>query len=57
MTYKIVLSHRLFVVIDDLDFIQKVLGPQGFDVILFEVDALVVKRFQIILLILLPPDL
>lgn len=44
-------------IIDAFDFIQQGLGSKHFGVVLFEVDALMVERFEVILLVLLPPDL
>ena len=44
-------------VVDGLDFVEQRLGADGLDVVLFEVDALVVQRLQVVLLVLLAPDL
>ena len=40
---------------DGLDLVEKSLGADGLGVALFEVDALVVERLEVILLILLTP--
>lgn len=48
---------EMYLVVDAFDFVQQRLGPKHFGVVLFEVDALVVKRLEVILLVLLPPDL
>jgi len=37
-------------------FIEKRLGTESFNIILFEVDALVVQGLEVVLLILFPPD-
>lgn len=47
----------MYLIINAFDFIQQGLGSKHFGVILFEVDALMVKRLEVILLVLLPPDL
>lgn len=59
MPHNITGNHRnnIYLIIDAFDFIQQCLGPQHFGVVLFKVDALVVERLEVILLVLLPPDL
>ena len=47
----------MYLVINAFDFIQQGLGSKHFGVVLFEVDALMVERLEVILLVLLPPDL
>ncbi len=47
----------LYLIIDAFDFIQQRLRSKHFGVILFKVDALMVERLEVILLVLLPPDL
>lgn len=47
----------IYLIINTFNFIQQGLGPKHFGVVLFEVDALMVERFEVILLVLLPPDL
>lgn len=42
-------------IINALNLVEETLGPQGFHVVLFEVDSLVVQRLQVRLLVLLPP--
>lgn len=49
--------QRTHLVVDALDFVQQALGAQGFGVVLFEVDSLVVEGLQVGFLVLLPPDL
>lgn len=44
-------------VVDGLDLIEKRLGSDGLYVVLFKVDALVVQRLQVVLLVLLAPVL
>ena len=44
-------------VVDALDLVQQGLGAQHLGVVLLEVDALVVERLEVVLLVLLPPDL
>lgn len=51
------LKEGTHLVINAFDFIQQGLGSKHFGVILFEVDALMVERLEVILLVLLPPDL
>lgn len=47
----------MYLIINTFDFIQQGLGPEHFGVVLFKVDALMVERFEVILLVLFPPDL
>lgn len=44
-------------IVDAFDFVEQGLGAQHFGVVLLEVNALMVQRLEVILLILLPPDL
>lgn len=44
-------------IIDAFDFIEQGLRSKHFGVILLEVNALMVERLKVILLVLLPPDL
>lgn len=50
-------SEASYLIVQSLDFIEQRFGAEHLCVILFEVNALVVQRLQVILLILLPPDL
>lgn len=47
----------MYLIINAFDFVQQGLGSKHFGVVLFKVDALMVKRLEVILLILFPPDL
>lgn len=47
----------MYLIINAFNFIQQGLGSKHFGVILFEVDALMVQRLEVILLVLIPPDL
>lgn len=44
-------------VVDALDLVEQRLGAKHFGVVLLEVDALVVQGLEVILLVLLPPNL
>lgn len=50
-------SEVSYLIVQSLDFIEQRFGAEDLCVVLFEVNALVVQRLQVILLILLPPDL
>lgn len=47
----------IYFIVYAFNFIQQGLGSKHFGVVLFEVDALMIKGLEVILLILLPPDL
>lgn len=51
------MRERAHLVVNALDFVEQRLGAKHFGVVLLEVDALMVQRLEVILLILLPPDL
>lgn len=51
------LKGKSHLIINAFDFIQQRLGSKHFGVVLFEVDALMVERLEVIFLVLLPPDL
>lgn len=53
----LLLKRKSHLIINAFDFIQQRLGSKHFGVVLFEVDALMVERLEVILLVLLPPDL
>lgn len=50
-------ERGMYLVIYTFNFIQQGLGPKHFGVVLLKVDALMVERLEVILLVLLPPDL
>lgn len=53
----LLLKRKSYLIVNAFDFIQQRLGSKHFGVVLFEVDALMVERLEVIFLVLLPPDL
>lgn len=53
----LLLKRKSHLIINAFNFIQQRLGSKHFGVVLFEVDALMVERLEVIFLVLLPPDL
>lgn len=48
--------QQTHLIIQRFYFVKKRLGTESFNIILFEIDALVVKGLEVVLLILFPPD-